>query len=350
MKVTNTKETSPDVYVFTITAQAAEFEAAIERTYLHMKDTYSLEGYPLGQAPREAIEEKEGKQYFYFNALNAMLSTQADELLAQAAAKAKVLPVSSPAFDLVQCNETGFCIDLTVAVLPQITLGAYKGQTFTYPPIALPEGAVEGQLQTMRQRVAAQAGEGTPLPELDDAFAQTHCGAKDLATLKVDLAAALAQHVLEEAKRQGLFLMLEKIGFDSTMTLPSFLKESELQKSLGNLMQHLSQHHIPLEQYLSQVGKTKEELEADYRIGATAALQGKLAAYAIAVQENIVISDVEVESEIVRLSGAYHKSVGDFKAETPTYLVRNEMLLYRTLRFLEENNTLEPEKAPEEKA
>ncbi len=160
MKLTETKRLNPAVLCMTLTAEAAEFETAIEEIYQAEGANYTLEGKEKGQATRAEIEAKEGEQFFYYAAVNALLEKDADALFSQAVQQENAMPLSMPELNVTHCDKDGFCLEVTLVILPPVTLGAYKGLTFSYPAIPTPAGAVDAQLEMLRARAAAQQGAG----------------------------------------------------------------------------------------------------------------------------------------------------------------------------------------------
>ncbi len=334
----------PCEYLLELEADAAEFALALDEACQKNK-TYTLDGYAPGQAPRAAVEAKEGETFFYYDAVNLLIERDLERSIEEVCAKEGWTPLTKPRIDISACGaKEGVTVVAIFFIAPTVTLGQYKGLTFAYPSIPCPEGAVEAQLELLRQRVAAGAGKDAPLPALDDAFA-AQCGAEDLATLREEIAAGLAQHIGAQSRRQGIYLLLEEIGRNCTMFVSPVLANAEYERGMQGLRQNLAAHGVSLEAYLAQHGKTEAEFEDDQRAGAMRALRGKMAAYTIARAEGIVVKPIEVESEQVRLAGKFKINVFDFKAEEPAFLVKNDLTLTRTLAFLTKNNTLVEEGA-----
>ncbi len=336
---------------------AEEFGHALDEAYARQKENFTIEGYEKGQAPRTAVQAAKGDDIFYFDGINILMERYVEQICEELCEKNDCVPLTAPKLNVGGFDEKdGVSIDFTFMVSPKVTLGPYKGLTFAYPRIPCPEGSVEMQLELLRRRVAAVAGKDAPLPALDDAFAM-QCGVESLATLREEITTGLTAHIDAQSRRQGIYLLLEKIGQDCTFQTyhkrklddPSAvnilhyqLLEEEYQRGIRGLKENLAAHGVSMETYLAQHGKTAEEFEADQRAGAERSLRGKLAAYAIAQAEGITATEMEVKAEQIRLSAKFKMSVADFLADTPAFLVKNDLILTRTLAFLEKNNTLTP--------
>lgn len=339
MNITTANCISTAVHQFILTATAQEFETAVQATYQESKASYALAGYAPGEAPREAIEEKEGEAYFYYGAVNVLLAQGADELLQGALAAATLTPLTTPDYNVTQMSKEGFAMEITLGTMPAITLGQYKDRTFAYPPMPIPPDAVENQLGMMRQQIAKKQGTDT-LPALDDAFAQLVSDCNTLGELREKMTTSLHEFAQNRARTQGQFLLLEAIGQDSQMELPEYLLKKEYETAMKNLETNLEQYGVPFETYLAQQGKTKEEFETENNQSTLRAVRAKLSAYAIAQAEGITISDAELESEMVRTAARYKQTVQQFKAEHPAYLIKNDLMLTRAIAFLAAHNTL----------
>ncbi len=337
MKILASPSFAPCMYSVTFEANEAEFTAALDAAYEARKTSFTVEGYEKGSAPRAAIEAQEGAEVFYFDAINLLLAREGDALLEQALADAGVAPVTAPAFNVSGCGHDGFEMMVTIGVMPEVTLGAYKGLTFTYPAMPMPAGMVDAQLAAVQQKVAGEKGE---LPPLDDDFAQQVSDCETLAELRGKIEESLTKFAERQSRQQGQFLFLEQIGLSSKIELPQYLLQREYENGMENLTEHLKQNGVPFETYLAQQGKSKEQFEQESHDGAAKALRAKLAAYAISAAEGLTIHEMEMENETVRLAAVRKQNINDFKAEHPRYLVKNDLLLSHVIAFLEEHNTL----------
>ncbi len=109
----------------TIEAPAEEFEKSVNNAYKKNKSRISVPGFRRGKAPRNIIEKLYGKDVFYSDAANDLMS----EVYAAELSEHKELDVvSRPQVDIVQM-EAGktFIFTADVALKPPVDLGKYKG-------------------------------------------------------------------------------------------------------------------------------------------------------------------------------------------------------------------------------
>ncbi len=342
MKLTKTTCVSPCAYCFFLQADGAEFDAAIEAVYQSEKATFSLPGYPKGNAPRAAIEAKAGRGVFYFNAINQLLVKEGEPLLTEALAAQDLTPITAPDYDIAHCDQDGFCITITIGTLPPLTLGQYTGLQMEYPLMQADEAIIDNQLEYLRTQIASDTGEHAANISIDDAFAQRYTSSASLAQLRSDMELSFAEYFAKNAFRKAKFALLEQIGQSSTVTLPTYLLEREYELAMEKLTDELEAAEIPFDAYLKQQGLTKQGLERVFRENAANALRAKLTAYTIAKKEGITVSDAEVACEQVRLSVLEKQTVPEFQEAYPAFLVKNDLILSHTLDFLVQHCTLTP--------
>lgn len=125
MKVTNVEKLEKSRVALTIAADAAEFEAALQKAYLKERGRIQLPGFRKGKAPRKLIESMYGAEIFYETAINEAYP----DLFARAVEQEKLDTVAYPEVELIDANKDGFSFKATVAVRPEVKLGKYKGLT-----------------------------------------------------------------------------------------------------------------------------------------------------------------------------------------------------------------------------
>ncbi|MDO4478773.1 MAG: trigger factor [Lachnospiraceae bacterium] len=108
----------------TVEVPAADFVAAIKTAYNKSKNRFNIPGFRKGKAPQNLVEKMYGKEVFYDDAANEVLQNSYPE----AAKESGLDIVSAPQVELVQIEKgQDFIYAVTVAVKPEVKLGAYKG-------------------------------------------------------------------------------------------------------------------------------------------------------------------------------------------------------------------------------
>lgn len=135
----------------TIEVPAEELEKAIESAYLRSRNKISVPGFRKGKAPRKMLEKMYGRELFYEDAANILVTDAYDRELE--AYEGEV--VSSPEIHVVQI-ESGkpFIFTAEVALKPEVTLGKYKGVKVERPDTAVTDEEVAAEIDREREKSA----------------------------------------------------------------------------------------------------------------------------------------------------------------------------------------------------
>ena len=108
----------------TIEVAAEEFDKAITAAYNKEKNKINVPGFRKGKAPQNVIEKLYGKEVFYNDALDQLVPDEYEKAYDEVDEDI----MSSPRFEVIQA-EAGkpVIFTATVAVMPDVTLGDYKG-------------------------------------------------------------------------------------------------------------------------------------------------------------------------------------------------------------------------------
>ena len=148
MSVKSCEKLDKSKVALTIEADAAAFEAAINKAYLQQRSKISVPGFRPGKAPRKMIESMYGAEVFYEEAVNILLPDAYE-----AAVKAQELKVVGyPEVELESCGKDGVVFKCTVAVYPEVTLGQYKGLEAPKAEVNVTDEDVDNRLNEMADR------------------------------------------------------------------------------------------------------------------------------------------------------------------------------------------------------
>ena len=148
MSVKSCEKLDKSKVALTIEADAAAFEAAINKAYLQQRSKISVPGFRPGKAPRKMIESMYGAEVFYEEAVNILLPDAYE-----AAVKEQELKVVGyPEVELESCGKDGVVFKCTVAVYPEVTLGQYKGLEAPKAEVKVMAADVNARLKEMADR------------------------------------------------------------------------------------------------------------------------------------------------------------------------------------------------------
>ena len=152
MNVKSVEKLEKSQVAVTVEVTAEEFEAAVQKAYLKMRNKISVPGFRPGKAPRKMIEKLYGEGVFYSDAVDAALP----EAYTQAIGSSGLDVVGYPEVEIVddQIGKDGFTFKATVAVYPEVELGQYKGVSAVKEEIKVTADDVKERLNQMAEREA----------------------------------------------------------------------------------------------------------------------------------------------------------------------------------------------------
>lgn len=143
------------------------------------------------------------------------------------------------------------------------------------------------------------------LPELDDEFAQDVSEFDTLAEYKEDLKKTLTEQKENEAKRTKEDEAIQKIIDKSTMEIPEAMLDTQCENMINEFAQRIAQSGLSMEQYMQFSGLTIEKLKEQVRPEAETRIKSSLVLEQIAKEENIEITDAEIDAEVEKMAATY---------------------------------------------
>ena len=143
------------------------------------------------------------------------------------------------------------------------------------------------------------------LPELDDEFAQDVSDFDTLAEYKESLKKNLEEKKENEAKRTKEDEAVQKIIDKSKMDIPEAMIDTQCETMIEEFAQRIAQSGLSMDQYLQFSGLTVDGLKEQVRPEALSRIQASLVLEQIAKDENIEVSDDDVNAEIEKMAASY---------------------------------------------
>ena len=137
----------------TFDIEAATFDAAMGQAYLKMRGKVNIPGFRKGKAPRKMIENYYGESVFYDEAFGIVF----DEVYGPAVDENKIEVVERPSIDIQQIG-SGKNLQFTceVSVVPEVTLGEYKGVKVKKETTLVTEDDVNDKVEAERKKQASE--------------------------------------------------------------------------------------------------------------------------------------------------------------------------------------------------
>ncbi len=134
---------------FTVTPE--EFDNAVNKAYLKVKNNINVQGFRKGKAPKHIIEKKYGKSIFYDDALDFAVQ----EEYPKAVKELNLDVIDSPKIDIVKF-EIGedIILNADVEVMPEVELPEYKGVEVEKTIVLVTDADVEKELKNIQEKNA----------------------------------------------------------------------------------------------------------------------------------------------------------------------------------------------------
>ncbi len=153
MIVKNVEKKENNTALFTVEADAAEFEKAVNGAYLKNKSSIYIPGFRKGKAPRAVVEGMYGSEVFYQDALDELAPAAFEQGLQESGLRM----VGSPSISDVKVNEDkSASYTFEISLYPEVTLGEYKGLSAEKPAVEVDENEVEHEIDKQRKQNARQ--------------------------------------------------------------------------------------------------------------------------------------------------------------------------------------------------
>ena len=371
-----------------IAVPAEDLEKALEAAYQKQKNQISVPGFRKGKVPRAMIEKMYGVGVFYEDAANALMQQN----YAAAVDESGIDIVSRPTVDVVQIEKgKPFIFTAEVAVKPEVTLGKYMGVTVTKIDTSVSDEEVDEALEKERNNnartinvtdrpvaqgdtavidfegfvdgVAFEGGKGenhsleigshTFIDTFEDQLVGKNVGDEvdvnvtfpdqyqaALAEYKESLKKDLEKKKQDEAKRTKEDEAIQKIIDKSKMEIPEAMIDTQCETMIEEFAQRIAQSGLSMDQYLQFSGLTVDGLKEQVRPEALTRIQSSLVLEQIAKEENIEVSDADVDAEIEKMAKNYGMEADKLKeymGEGEKESMKRELAITKAVELIMDN-------------
>ncbi len=168
-------------------------------------------------------------------------------------------------------------------------------------PSDYPRGELAGKEASFKVRIAEIKQER--LPELDDEFAkEINPDFKTLSSLREQVSTNLKLKAEEKARADFEEKLAEAVVDITELEFPPILVEMEINHLIKQQLQRWQMGGKGLEEYLSSINKTEEELREELRPLATKRVTWSLVLGKVAEEEKIEANDSEIDAEIENMT------------------------------------------------
>ena len=178
------------------------------------------------------------------------------------------------------------------------------------------------------------------LPELNDEFASEVSEKETLAELKEEIKERLTQAKEADAKAQKEEEAIQKIIDKSEMDIPEAMIEFQCETMIDEFAQRIVQNGISFEQYLQFTGTDVNGLKEQVRPEAVKRIQSSLVLEQIAKEENIEVTDADIDAEIEKMADAYGMEADklrEYMGEAEKNSMKSDIAITKAVELIMDN-------------
>lgn len=175
------------------------------------------------------------------------------------------------------------------------------------------------------------------IPELDDEFAQDVSEFNTVAEYKESVRKKLKEQKENEAKRAQQEEAIKKIVEKSQMDLPEAMIETQCENMINQFAQQMAQQGFSLDQYLKMTKSTIDQMKEQVRPDAIERIKSDLVLEQIVKEENIEISDEDLDEEISRMAKMYDMEADKLKgymSGEESENMKRDMAIQKAIEFV----------------
>ena len=181
-------------------------------------------------------------------------------------------------------------------------------------------------------------------PELDDEFAKDVSEYDTLAALKKSIKADLAAKRQEAVDRDFENEAVVLAGKNMTCDIPACMIDEQVDKHLEQFAYQLQSQGMKMDDYLKMIGGDVKGMRDSMRPMAEQTVRSNILRSEIVHQENIDVTDEEVEEEIKRIADSYQMEVDKVKELVERDAVAADLKVKKAMELVKAN-TVAPDKA-----
>jgi trigger factor len=208
----------------------------------------------------------------------------------------------------------------------------------------LPERFGEFAGQEGKFRVIVKEVKQKVLPDLNDEWVQEASEFQTVDELRADIRARVETMQRLQAQRALRDKVLEAAADLVPIEAPPTLIDGETRRRVEDLAHRLSHQGASLEQYLEMTGQEPQAFIDEIRVGAARAVLADLALRAVVTQEEIGVTDEEVDAEVDQLAVRSEQKPAKVRRELERSgaleAVRSDVARGKALEFLVEHATV----------
>lgn len=149
MSLVSTNKTEANTYELEVSADAAQFEDAIEKAYRKAKKNIAVNGFRKGSVPRKMVEKLYGENVFFEDAVNELVPT----VVASAVEEANIELVDAPSINVKSISKAeGVVFTVSCTTKPEVEISDYKGIAVKKVVEEVTDEKIDKAIEALRER------------------------------------------------------------------------------------------------------------------------------------------------------------------------------------------------------
>ena len=175
------------------------------------------------------------------------------------------------------------------------------------------------------------------IPELDDEFAQDVSEFDTVAEYKESVKKKLEERKQSEAKHAQQDEAIKKIVEKSQMDIPDAMIETQVENMINQFAQQMAQQGLSMDQYMKMTNMTMDQMKEQVRPDAIDRIKSELVLDQIVKEEQIEVTDEDIDAEIERMAEMYNMEADKLKGYMGEYEkenMRQDMAAQKAIEFV----------------
>jgi len=279
-----------------------------------LAEDFALPGFRKGKVPQEKVREHIGEMSLLEDAANEAVR----DAMQQIAEDEKLDVIGRPQVTITKiAPKNPLEFKIRYALLPDISLPDYKkiGKTIfeRKDPTDVTEKEIDEALQRIQKMIMSATTPTTPtapekdapVPPLTDETVKQFGNFNTVADFRTELKRQLEQEKVLHMKDGRREETIKEIVKHAKLKVPQLLMDQELYEFLIDRDEQLKTAGLSLDEYLSQIGKTAEQLEKDESALIEEDLRMSMVVQEIRKKENLGADDRDIHSLMAQLKLRY---------------------------------------------
>ncbi|WP_145422074.1 trigger factor [Staphylococcus hominis] len=177
------------------------------------------------------------------------------------------------------------------------------------------------------------------VPELTDEIAnELDSDANSVDEYKENLRKRLSEQKAQDAENVEKEEAINKVTENTTIDIPQAMIDTELDRMVQEFGQRIQQQGLDLQTYFQISGQDESQLREQMKDDAEQRVKTNLTLSAIADEENIEVTDEDIDKELKKMSSQFNISVEDIKQTLGnTDIIKNDVRIQKVIDLLRDN-------------